>query len=122
MDSVISLRLTDPTKNPKLFEFVKTYQQHKHSKIFRKYKNTACRFHVDRYVGGKSIIAKSLPVSLKEEEKADIMTSRDMTLTKVKEYIDREVDQAKIYFYYDTREDFRKVKPNERSRNIRIRL
>ena len=74
LDRVISARLPDPTKKPKLFELFKTYHRYKYSKLLRKYKNTACRFYFGRYFGEKSITAKSLPVSLKEQ--ADIMASR----------------------------------------------
>ena len=108
---------------PKLFQLVETYQQHKHSKISpQKIQHTTCRFHVGRYFGEESIISISLPISLKEQEKTHIMDSRNIVFSKVKEHIDGKVDPAKINFYDHTREDFRKVKPNERTRNIRSRL
>ena len=49
VDSIISARLPNPTKNPKLFELVKMYQLHRHSKTCRKHKNRPGRFNFVRY-------------------------------------------------------------------------
>ena len=43
-DSVIRSDLPDPNNEPSLFELIKTYQIHRHSKICRKYRNEKCRF------------------------------------------------------------------------------
>ena len=86
------------------------YQLHRHSKTYRKYKNRPCRFNFDRYFAEKTIIAKPLPLSLKDHEKADIMVERNRILTKVKEYIDKELDPAKVNFHDRRKEDFVKTK------------
>ena len=110
VDFITSARLPDLTKNPKLFELVKMYRLHRHSKTCRKYKNRSCRFNFGRYFTEKTIIAKPLPSSLKDHKKADIMVERNKILTKVKEYIDKELDSAKVNFYDRTKEDFAKTK------------
>ena len=110
VDFITSARLPDLTKNPKLFELIKMYQLHRQSKTGRKYKNRFCRFNFGRYFTEKTIIAKPLPSSLKDHEKADIMVERNRILTKVKEYIDKELDPAKVNFYDRTKEDFAKTK------------
>ena len=86
------------------------YQLHRHSKSYRKYKNRPWRFNFDRYFTEKTIIAKPLPLSLKDHEKADIMVERNRILTKVKEYIDKELDPAKVNFHDRRKEDFVKTK------------
>ena len=44
VDSVIRSDLPDPNNEPALFELVKTYQIHRHSKICRKYRNEKLGF------------------------------------------------------------------------------
>ena len=68
VDNIISARLPDPTNNPKLFEHVKMYQLHRHSKTCRKYKNRLCRFNFGRYYTKKTINAKTLRSSLKDHK------------------------------------------------------
>ena len=74
------------------------YQLYRHSKTCRKYKNRPCSVNFNRYFSEKTIIAKPLPSSLKDREKADIMVERNRILTKVKEYIDKELDPEKVNF------------------------
>ena len=45
-----------------LYDLVKTYQIHHHSKTCRKYKNEKCRFHFGRYFTDHTIIARPLEV------------------------------------------------------------
>ena len=76
VDSIISARLPDPTKNSKLFEFVKMYQLYRDSKTWRKYKNRSCRFNFVRYFTKKTITAKPLPLYLRDHKKADTMVEK----------------------------------------------
>ena len=108
--SIISAKLLNPVKNAKLLELVKMYQLHRRSKTCRKYKSRPCRFNFVRYFTVKTIIAKPLPLYLKDREKADIMVESNRILTKVKEYIDKKLDPAKVNFYDRTKEDFVKTK------------
>ena len=50
VDNIISVQLPDHDVNPKLYNFIKTYQIHRHSKTCRKYKNDKCRFNVGRFL------------------------------------------------------------------------
>ena len=86
------------------------YQLHRRSKTCRKSKSRPCRFNFGRYFTVKTIIAKPLPLYLKDCEKADIMVESNRILTKVKEYIGKKIDPAKVNFYYRTKEDFVKTK------------
>ena len=63
-----------------------------------------------RYFTEKCIVAKPQPSSLKDHKKAGITLERNRILTKLKEYIDKELDPAKINFYDCTKEDFVKTK------------
>ena len=67
VDSIISAKLSD--NDPQLNELVKTYQIHRHSKTWRKYRNDKCRFHFGRYFNNRTIIAKPLLQSLSDLEK-----------------------------------------------------
>ena len=61
-----------------------------------------------------------LPLSLKDHEKADIVVERNSILIKVKEYIDKELDPAKVIFYDRTNQDFVKTKSTEILQELEI--
>ena len=49
VDAIISTDLSDPVYDAVLYELVKTYQVHHHSKSCKKYKDGKCRFHFGRF-------------------------------------------------------------------------
>ena len=49
VDAIISTDLPDPVYDAVLYELVKTYQVHHHSKSCKKYKDGKCRFHFGRF-------------------------------------------------------------------------
>ena len=106
LDKMISAELPNVEEEPELFELVKTYQLRRHSKTCRKYKNESCRFHFGRFFTKKTIIGKTLPGNLPEEEKKTILAWRDSVLKKVKVFIDEELKPAKRNFYDKTRDDY----------------
>ena len=60
VDSVIRSDLPDPNNEPAFFELVKTYQIHRHSKTWRKYRREKCRFRFGKFFTSKTIIAQPL--------------------------------------------------------------
>ena len=52
--------LTDADKEPQLFDLVKNYQIHRHSKTCQKFKNESCKFHYGTYFTDHTIIAETL--------------------------------------------------------------
>ena len=49
IDKYIAAYLPDPSDSPTLYELVRTYQTHIHSKTCRKYKNLQCRFNFGHF-------------------------------------------------------------------------
>ena len=49
LDNVVSACWPDPKVDSTLYELVKTYQIHWHSKNCRRYKKDNCRFHFGRF-------------------------------------------------------------------------
>ena len=88
VDRIIRADLPDKELEPELFNLVKTYQLHAHSKTCRKYKNEICRFHFGKYFTDRTIIASPLSDELDEDTKNEILQKRKSILDKVKEYID----------------------------------
>ena len=52
------------TDRSSLFELVKTYQIHRHSKSCRKYENNKCRFNFRRFFTDRTIIPQPLSSDL----------------------------------------------------------
>ena len=73
-----------------------TYQVHTHSKSCRKYKNIPCRYSFGKFFTDHTIIAEPLSDKLCEQEKADILQKRDIVLSKVKDYIDLNLNPKKV--------------------------
>lgn len=82
-------------KDAELYNFVKTYQVHRHSKSCKKYVNKPCRYHFGRFFSSKTIIAKPLPKGMSSEEKQTLIDQRNAILSKVKLYIDEFLDPSK---------------------------
>ena len=85
VEKLVSAKLPDPVSESELYEHVKAYQIHTHSRTCRKYKKKDCRFNYDRFFSGRTILAKPLTQSLNlPEKKNQILPWLEGTLTKVK--------------------------------------
>ena len=93
-----------------MFEFVKTYQIHSHSKTCRKYRNEKCRFRFGKFFTTKTIIAQALADSVPPDGKLQKMQQRNNVLKKVKTYMDNELNQSKKNFLDSTKEDYEELK------------
>ena len=71
-----------------LFELVKTFQVHRHSKTCKKYRNDKCRFNFGKFFTDRTIVAEPLPEDMPEEIKNQVLKNRSDLLSKVKRYID----------------------------------
>ena len=110
VDSVIRSDLPDPNNEPALFELVKIYQIHRHSKTCRKYRNEKCRFRFGKFFTNKTIIAQPLADSVPPDVKLQKMQQRNNILKKVKNYIDNELNPSKKNFLDSTKEDYEELK------------
>ena len=96
-----------------MFELVKTYQIHRHSKTCRKYRNEKCRFRFGKFFKNKTIIAQPLADSVPLDVKLQNMQQRNNILRKVKNYIDNELNTSKKNFLDNTKEDYEEFKSND---------
>ena len=95
VDSIIRADMPDPVKEKQLFELVKTFQLHRHSRTCRKYRNEKCRFHFGRFFSHRTIVAEPLPDNMPEEIKMQVLRNRNDLLSKVKSDIDTELNPSK---------------------------
>ena len=83
-ESIIKCELPNPSKSPRLFELVRTYQTHSHSKSCRKYESMECRYSFGRYFTDRTVTAHPLSDELSVEEKTLILQQRKLALKSVK--------------------------------------
>ena len=102
VDSVIKASLPENDEDPELFNLVKTYQIHTHTKSCKKYKNKKCRYNYGRFFTDETIIAKPLPVDMSDDERKEKLNWKVSVLRPVKEYIDEYLDPRKVDLYNDT--------------------
>ena len=93
VDSVIRSDLPDQNNEPVLFELVKTYQTHHHSKTCFKYRNEKCRFRFGKFFTNKTIIAQQLTDSVPADVKLQNVQQKNNILKKVKNYIHDELNR-----------------------------
>ena len=72
--------MPDIEKESELYELVRTYQIHSHSKSCRKYKNIDCRYSFGRFFTDKTIIADPLPDDMSGGEKESIIQKHNAIL------------------------------------------
>ena len=118
LDNIVSGCLPDPKVDSTLYELVKTYQIHRHSKTCRRYKNDNCRFHFGRFFTDRTIVAKPLNFNLNDAEKKEILTERYNILKTVSDYINEYLNPSKHNFYDVQREDYIKPKSIEEILNM----
>ena len=106
LDGLIKADLPNPETDNSLFELVKTYQIHRHSKSCRKYKNDKCRFNFGRFFTDRTIIAQPLSSDLSESQKKEILLKRKETLNIVSGYVNEYFNPSKYNFYDPLKGDF----------------
>ena len=70
----------DPESEPGLFELVRLYEIHSHSRACWKYKKNKSWFSYGRFFSDRSIISIPLDLSLDPEERHEILDSRKSLL------------------------------------------
>ena len=85
IDKHVQAYLPDKDTDPELYELVKKYQTHSHSKSCRKYKNIACRFNFGQFFTDSTIVAEPLPEDMDEEIKAAALLKRQKILCTIVE-------------------------------------
>ena len=110
MDEIVKCYLPDKNEEPELYNLVKTYQTHSHSKSCRKYKNSDCRFNYGRFFTERTIVAEPLSKEIPETERTKILLQRRKILDKVKKYIEENLFPAKNNFLDPSKENYAPIK------------
>ena len=113
VDSIIRTDMPISVSEKELFELVKTFQVHRHSKTCKKYRNGKCRFNFGKFFTARTIVAEPLPEDMQEEIKNQVIKNRSDLLSKVKRCIDTELKPSEKNFYDSTRSDYEVVKTIE---------
>ena len=95
IDRHVQAYLPDKETDPELYDLVKTYQTHNHSKTCRKYKNVTCRFNFGQFFTDRTIVAEPLAEDMDDEIKSNILTRRKEILSKVNQKIDDVLNPSK---------------------------
>ena len=110
MDGIIRADLPSSNNEPELYDLVKNYQIHRHSKTCRKYKNQKCRFNFGKFFTDHTIVAEPLPSEMPLEEKTAIMNKRKVLLQNVKHYTDTELNPASKNVIDNSKDDYEQIK------------
>ena len=105
-EKTINAQFPDHLNNPELFELVKTYQIHAHSRTCWKYNKNECSFSYGQYFTEKTIIAKPLDFEFSNDKKQEILTWRNTLLRQVKSYIDKNLNPEKVNVIDPTKDNF----------------
>ena len=95
VDSIVKAFVPNEATDLERFQLVTTYQVHSHSRSCRKYKSRKCRYHFGKLLTKNTIVTTPLPSDLSDEMKNSILSECERILSKVKEYIDNNLDQKK---------------------------
>ena len=95
IDKHVQAYLPDKDKDLELYELVKKYQTHSHSKTCRKYKNIPCRFEFGQFFTDKTIVAEPLSENIDPDIKTEMLTKRKEILSLVKQKIDESLNPSK---------------------------
>ena len=113
VDSIIRTNIPNSISQEELLELMKPFQVHRYSKTCRKYRNQKCRFNFEKFFADRTIAAEPLSEDMPEEIKNQVLKNRSDLLSKVKRYIDIELNPSKKNFYDSTRSDYEVVKTME---------
>ena len=113
IDSIVRSDPPDSVNEAILFELVKIYQVHHHSKTCRKYRNDKCRFHLGKFFTACTIIAQPFEHSVPKDIRHAKMQCRNTILKKVKNYIDNELNPSRKNFLYNAIDDYVELKSLE---------
>ena len=98
IDNHVQAHLPDQHTEPELYQLVKMYQKHSHSKTCRKYKNASCRFNFGQFFTNRTIIAEPLDNDLDCEIKARILDDRIQILASVKQKINEVLNPSNSHY------------------------
>ena len=87
-EKTINTQLPNHLNDSELFELVKTYQVHVHSRTCWKYDKNECRFSYGRYFAEETIIAKPLDSKFSNQEKQNIF-NMEKYITKVSQKLNK---------------------------------
>ena len=104
-EKTINPQLPNYLNNPEIFELVKTYQVHAHSRTCWKYNKDECRFFYGRYFTEK-IIVKPFDSKFSNDEKQKILTWRNSLLRQVSRFIDNNLNPARVNVIDPTKDNF----------------
>ena len=106
IEQTVIVQLPDPLNDPELFELVKTYQVHAHSRTCWKYNKYECRFSYGQFLTEKIAIAKPLHSELTNDENQEVLAWRKTLLKKVIKYTDDNLNPAKVNVIDPTKDNF----------------
>ena len=109
VDDKINVSMPTSQNSPCLLELVRTYQLHRHSKTCRKYKNTDCRFNFGKFFSERTIISEPLPEAMDPDQKQAILLFQRDLLSKVKSYINENLNPSKRNFFDSELENYSPV-------------
>ena len=89
IDTHVQAYLPDIQTECELYELVRSYQKHNHSKTCRKYQNIPCRFNFGQFFTKRTVVAEPISEELDEELKKSMLIRRNEILSSVKEEIDK---------------------------------
>ena len=106
IEKTINAQLPDHLYNLELFELVKTYQVHVHSRICWKYNKNEGHFSSSCHFTEEKIIAKPSNSKFSNEEKQEILTWGNTLLRQLKSYIDNNLNHTKENVLDPTKDNF----------------
>ena len=106
IEKTINAQFPNHLNDPELFELVKKYQIHAHSRTCWKYNKNGCRFSYGRYITEKTIIAKPLVSKFNNDEKQEVLAWRNTLLRQVTSYIDDNLNPAKVNVIDPTKDNY----------------
>ena len=109
IEKTINAQLPDNLPNPELFELVRTYQVHAHSRNSWKYNKNKYRFSFGKYFTKKTIIPKLRDYEISSDEKQEVVTWRNTLLKQIKSYVDNNFNPVKVSVTDPTKENFTRL-------------